>query len=124
MKAAIDPKLERALKTDQRSLNIFAKLKVTQGSPDLSARAEAVVNRVARKTQQTPRFQFRNLDSVLHVNANRAFIRELLRQPEIAGASMVPDVTSALIPPLNPHEVDESEIAEPTFPRRRSRSGR
>jgi len=118
MKPSIDPKLQKALEADEGPLSVFAKVRAPHPSQDLTLTVEKLVQRVAKKTKQSPRFSFRDLDCVLHVNANRLFIKELLRQPEIVGASMVPNVGSAMIQPLNPREVDESAISEPTYPRR------
>lgn len=117
MKTQIDPRLERALNSGGGPLNIFAKFK-PRVPKDPTASAKSLITRVAKKTKESPKFDYRDLDSVLHVSANRRFIEELLKQPEIVSASMVPDLDSAMIEPLNPHEVSEAEIAHPTYPRR------
>lgn len=118
MKALIDPKLEMALHTAVGPLNVFAKFKTSRASKSATKRAEDLISRVAKKTKESPKFDFRDLDSVLHVSANRRFIEELLRQPEIVSASMVPDLGSAMIEPRNSHEVSEAVISHPTYPRR------
>jgi hypothetical protein len=123
MKAQIDPKLERALLSGVGPLNVFAKFR-PKVPEEATASAKSLITRVAKKTKESPKFDYRDLDSVLHVSANPRFIEELLRQPEIVSASMVPDLDSALIEPLNPHEVSEAEISHPTYPRRHISSSR
>jgi hypothetical protein len=126
MAASITPELLELLKSQSReTVNIFAKLKSVSGADksapavDRSERAAAVVERVAKLITGTkPRFHYRDLDSVLQVNADPRFIQELLRQPEIAEASSVPDLGSAYIAPVGRREVAAKDISEPTFPRR------
>ena len=119
MKPSIDPNLQAELKGGDKPLSVFAKLKPTV-TPKGSEAAAALVKRVAKKTKESPQFNFRDLDSVLHVKANPTFIRELIRQPEILGASMVPNLPGAMIEPINPRDVPESAISEPVYPRRRA----
>jgi hypothetical protein len=116
MKLSLNPRLQQALQDGNAPLSVFAKFKATPkaASPD------EVVTRVIRKTQQQAKYNFRDLDSVLHVNANPAFLKELIEQPEIVDASIGPKFTSALIPPVNQRDVPPSAISEPVFRRRRS----
>jgi len=116
MKASIDPKLLQALKGGISPLNVFAKFQATTGAG--SSSPADVVTRVIRRTKQQAQYQFRDLDSVLHVNANSKFIEELIRQPEIVKASIAPQYVSALIPPINQRDVPASAISEPAFKNR------
>jgi hypothetical protein len=116
MKSALNPQLQEALQGGSGPLSVFAKFRSTSKS----ASPDDVVTRVTHKTQQQAKYNFRDLDSVLHVNANPTFIRELIQQPEIVDASMVPQFTSALIPPVNQRDVPPSAISQPAFRRRRS----
>jgi hypothetical protein len=116
MKPFVDPKLLAAL-NGPHELSVFAKFKAgATGSAD----AVSVVKRVAKKVKQTPRYNFRDLDSTLHVQAGGAFIKELIRQPEILSASMTPGYSSALIQPMNAREVPASAISVPLYPHRRA----
>ncbi len=119
MTAEIDPKLERALHSEATTLNVFAKFKPPGNSKTATASAERLMSRIKERTQRPAKYNFRDLDSVLHVSADPRFIKELIRQPEIVSASMVPELGSAMIEPINPRDVAESDISEPTFPRRR-----
>ena len=114
----IDPGLAAALQSGAGPFNIFAKFKPTASSEAAPVMADQLITRIAKLTNESPRFDFRDLDSVLHVCANRRFIKELIRQPEIVSASIVPDRGGAMIEPINSHEVSESEISRPTYPRR------
>ena len=113
----IDRELELALDSGAGPLDIFAKFK-PKGTKSATLFASQLMTRVAKLTKESPRFDYRDLDSVLHVRANRQFIRELIRQPEIVSASMVPDRGSAMIEPVHTREAQETEISRPTYPRR------
>jgi predicted component of type VI protein secretion system len=115
MKLSVNPQLQQALQGGNTPLSVFAKFKAT---PE-SASPDDVVTRVTHLTRLQAKYNFRDLDSVLHVSANPTFIKELIKQPEIVDASVVPQYTSALIPPVNPRDVPASAISEPAFRRRR-----
>lgn len=110
----LDPELANALDTSREPVSVFAQLDVS--GPHAQHQATAIVERVARQTRITPRFNFRNLDRVLHVSAESAFIKELLKQPEVIAAARTPDVSSAMIPPINVRPVEESSIDRPVHP--------
>ena len=120
MTALIDPQLKRALDAHPSSrLNIFAKVQTPTHVQGSTAYATALIQRVATKTAESlPRFYYRDLDSVLQLNANPKFIHELLRQPEVVEASIVPDLGSAFMEPIKQRDVPDTAISEPTFPRR------
>jgi hypothetical protein len=107
----LDPKLASALQTSGEPVSVFARLAVT--GRHAQQEAAAVIERVARETGITPKFNFRDLDQVLHVSAEGAFIKELLKQSEVVAASPVPEVSSAMIPPINVRPVEESSIDRP-----------
>ena len=122
MAADIDPKLERALHGKATTLNVFAKIKPPGKSKTATASAEGLISRIKERTRQPAKYNFRDLDSVLHVSADPRFIKELIQQPEIVSASMVPELGSAMIEPINARDAAESDISEPTYPRRRIKS--
>jgi hypothetical protein len=117
MNSPINPDLQAALQSSAGPLNVFAKLKASPGVIP-AKQAEEIVQRVARLMKQSPGYHFRDLDSVLHLCAGSGFIKTFLSQPEVASVSLVPDHGSALIDPISRRDVDETEIAEPTYPRR------
>ena len=112
----IAPDLALALKTPSQGsppLNVFVKLQIPEHAATPQERAEEVakvVRRVVNNTRETPKFQFRDSDRVLHVKANKDFMRELVKQPEILEAKSVPSISSAMIEPTRKRDVDASAI--------------
>lgn len=111
----VHPEIASALHSAEGPVSVFAKLAVSGESAQ--QQAGALVERVAQETGITPQFNFRTLDRVLHVSAPGSFIRELLKQSEVIGASPVPAGTDAMIHPINVRPVDETAIDRPVHPR-------
>jgi hypothetical protein len=112
----IAPELAKALETPDTgatALNVFLKVAMPEhaATPALrAAEAAKIVLRVGKQSQEPPKFQFRDTDCVLQVKANKDFVRELVRQPEILEAKQVPSFSSAMIEPAGKRDVDASKI--------------
>jgi len=126
----IAPDLAKALATadsGSSALNVFVKVAIPKHATTPAARAQEAANIVARVekyTRETPKFQFRDNDSVLQVKAHRDFLLELVRQPEILEATQVPGFNSAMIEPARKRDVDASVIdTKFTAPRRTTPRG-
>jgi hypothetical protein len=133
----IDPTLELELsgKHDpQDPLNVFLKVALPKSASTSEARAttaanlikrvERAIKRVEHAAAITPKFQYRDLDGVLQVKAPREFLRQLIKEPEVQSASIVPHFESALIEPVARREVDDQAIDRPIASRRRTPRGR
>ena len=129
--AVIAPELAKSLESSGHEsplLNVFVKVRLPNSAGTADERAQAaatIVKRVEMHTKTTPKFQFRDTDSVLQVKANTDFVRELVRQPEIVEAKTVPTYSSAMIEPVRQRDVDADAINTPyAAPRRTTPRGR
>jgi len=116
----ISPTLAKALESassGSEPVNVFLKVQLPKHAATATERAQEaakIVKRVEKQTADSPKFQYRDLDSVLQVKAGTDFVRELIRQPEVLEAKEVPGYTlSAKIEPVNKRDVDASEIDTP-----------
>ena len=118
--AKIDPELSRQL--DQAALTNSPVQAVIKISPEESSQlvaspehttelANQIVNRISGKLgiQAERMTLFRNLGS-FSISAAPQFVRELLDQPEVAGAIASRQANSSYIAPINARPVDVSEI--------------
>lgn len=126
--AVVESSLAKALESGARSvpLNVFAKVSLpkTASREERATHVASLIQRVERAARATPKFYFRDADSVLQVKAPPEFVRELVVQPEVVAASEVPNFDSAMIDPVRRREVDASEIDRPIIHRRTIPRGR
>jgi len=124
--ARITPELTKALESassGSEPVNVFLKVQLPKHAATPTERAQEaakIVKRVEQQSKDSPKFQYRDLDSVLQVKAGCDFVRELIRQPEILEAREVPGYSSAIIEPVKKRDVDPSEIDTPYTPPRRT----
>ena len=124
--ARIAPELAKTLESasgGSESVNVFLKVQLPKHAATPTERAQEaakIVQRVEKQTSGSPKYQYRDLDSVLQVKAGTEFVRELIRQPEILEAKEVPGHSSAKIEPVKKREVDPGEIDTPYDSSRRT----
>ncbi|HLB90340.1 MAG TPA: hypothetical protein VJK29_21965 [Terriglobales bacterium] len=113
----IDPDLREQLNNARSSaakLSVIVKLRHKDGSerslsPEETERvAEVLLRHVRERVDETEQdykcVLLKNL-SVLSVEASASFLSELLRQPEVAGATLAEGEASAYIPPIRQKEI-------------------